>query len=282
MSKTGFSLPLRRGEAPVLRAFVSPAVVRDPPSILPQVSSPFAHACGAGVHQSSRIGRHRRCRRRKPAERRPMAAASDGQGWPCFSPSAQSLHQHLLGAAHHPASSAASPRASGSRSPCPSRRHPSLLVIASAMRGIQWNGLLRRSAPRNDGDGADRTPQASSCSIISGSPCSPCRARCSRPSGSQTFVTFVFFAVVTGVGGGTLRDLLIGAPVFWVHTNATLAHLHRRGAARTGSISRRSLRRPCACCGSTPPGLAAYATYGAAKALSLRRRAGSRLRQWAC
>ncbi|MEQ7154862.1 trimeric intracellular cation channel family protein [Brevundimonas aurifodinae] len=29
-------------------------------------------------------------------------------------------------------------------------------------------------------------------------------------------VTFGFFAAVTGVGGGTLRDLLIGAPVFWV------------------------------------------------------------------
>ena len=33
----------------------------------------------------------------------------------------------------------------------------------------------------------------------------------------QTLVTFAFFALVTGVGGGTLRDLLIGAPVFWVH-----------------------------------------------------------------
>ncbi len=32
----------------------------------------------------------------------------------------------------------------------------------------------------------------------------------------QTIVTFVFFAAVTGVGGGTLRDLLIGAPVFWI------------------------------------------------------------------
>lgn len=30
-------------------------------------------------------------------------------------------------------------------------------------------------------------------------------------------VTFGFFAAITGVGGGTLRDLLIGAPVFWVH-----------------------------------------------------------------
>lgn len=32
----------------------------------------------------------------------------------------------------------------------------------------------------------------------------------------QTFVTMAFFALVTGVGGGTVRDLLIRAPVFWV------------------------------------------------------------------
>ncbi len=32
----------------------------------------------------------------------------------------------------------------------------------------------------------------------------------------QTLVTFAFFALVTGVGGGTVRDVLIGAPVFWV------------------------------------------------------------------
>ena len=32
----------------------------------------------------------------------------------------------------------------------------------------------------------------------------------------QTFVTMAFFAFVTGVGGGTIRDLLIGAPVFWI------------------------------------------------------------------
>lgn len=38
----------------------------------------------------------------------------------------------------------------------------------------------------------------------------------------QTFVTVAFFALITGVGGGTLRDLLIGAPVFWVH-DATVA-----------------------------------------------------------
>jgi uncharacterized membrane protein YeiH len=33
----------------------------------------------------------------------------------------------------------------------------------------------------------------------------------------QTLVTFSFFALITGVGGGTVRDLLIGTPVFWIH-----------------------------------------------------------------
>lgn len=32
----------------------------------------------------------------------------------------------------------------------------------------------------------------------------------------QTFVTMGFFALVTGVGGGTVRDLLIDASVFWM------------------------------------------------------------------
>ncbi|MDG6078451.1 trimeric intracellular cation channel family protein [Erythrobacter litoralis] len=32
----------------------------------------------------------------------------------------------------------------------------------------------------------------------------------------QTLVTLCFFALVTGVGGGTIRDLLIEAPVFWI------------------------------------------------------------------
>ena len=32
----------------------------------------------------------------------------------------------------------------------------------------------------------------------------------------QTIVSMCFFALVTGVGGGSVRDLLIGAPVFWV------------------------------------------------------------------
>ena len=33
----------------------------------------------------------------------------------------------------------------------------------------------------------------------------------------QTLVTVAFFALITGVGGGSVRDLLIGTPVFWIH-----------------------------------------------------------------
>ncbi|MXO62013.1 trimeric intracellular cation channel family protein [Qipengyuania oceanensis] len=32
----------------------------------------------------------------------------------------------------------------------------------------------------------------------------------------QTFVTMAFFALVTGVGGGSVRDMLIGTPAFWL------------------------------------------------------------------
>ena len=78
-------------------------------------------------------------------------------------------------------------------------------------------------------------------------------------------VTFIFFAAVTGVGGGTLRDLLIGAPVFWVRTNATLliciAAAIAAWVARPGRHSRKAIDWFDAA------GLAAYATYGSAKAL---------------
>ena len=81
----------------------------------------------------------------------------------------------------------------------------------------------------------------------------------------QTFVTFLFFAVVTGVGGGTLRDLLIGAPVFWVHTNATL--LICMGAALLVWIAGERLSGN-ALLWFDALGLAAYSTFGAAKALA--------------
>jgi uncharacterized membrane protein YeiH len=81
----------------------------------------------------------------------------------------------------------------------------------------------------------------------------------------QDFFTFVFFAVVTGVGGGTLRDLLIGAPVFWVRTNATL--LICIGAAALVWIVRRRRFAGKALRWFDAAGMAAYSAYGAAKAL---------------
>jgi len=81
----------------------------------------------------------------------------------------------------------------------------------------------------------------------------------------QTLVTFIFFAVVTGVGGGTLRDLLIGAPVFWVHTNATLGICI--AAALLVWLTSRQRFAGSALLWFDAAGLAAYATYGAAKAL---------------
>jgi len=82
----------------------------------------------------------------------------------------------------------------------------------------------------------------------------------------QTLVTFIIFAVVTGVGGGTLRDLLIGAPVFWVHKNATL--LICIGAALVTWLTSRQRFAGRALLWFDAAGLGAYAVYGAAKALS--------------
>ena len=82
----------------------------------------------------------------------------------------------------------------------------------------------------------------------------------------QTVVTFVFFAVVTGVGGGTVRDLLIGAPVFWVHQNAIL--LICIGAALAVWMLPAGLWKGKALLWLDAVGLAAYATYGAAKGLA--------------
>lgn len=82
----------------------------------------------------------------------------------------------------------------------------------------------------------------------------------------QTLVTFIFFAVVTGVGGGTLRDLLIGAPVFWVHSNATLL-ICILAALAVWLGSRRTFSGQ-ALLWFDAMGMAAYATYGAAKALA--------------
>ncbi len=87
----------------------------------------------------------------------------------------------------------------------------------------------------------------------------------------QTLVTFAFFALMTGVGGGTIRDLLIGAPVFWVHADwvpltclacallvwLTPERLWSGADGRYGALD-----------WFDAIGLAAYAVFGTAKALS--------------
>ncbi|HEY8950514.1 MAG TPA: trimeric intracellular cation channel family protein [Rhizomicrobium sp.] len=79
-------------------------------------------------------------------------------------------------------------------------------------------------------------------------------------------VTFVVFSIITGMGGGTLRDLLIGAPVFWVHSGTYL--LVCIGAAVAVWIVGERPWRYAALNWLDAIGLAAYATIGAAKALS--------------
>lgn len=83
----------------------------------------------------------------------------------------------------------------------------------------------------------------------------------------QTMVTLCFFALVTGVGGGTVRDLLIGAPVFWVRT-AWPAALCLGVAALIWATPERWWRGR-ALDWFDAVGVAAYAVFGAAKALSL-------------
>ncbi|WP_203308513.1 MULTISPECIES: trimeric intracellular cation channel family protein [Sphingomonas] len=81
----------------------------------------------------------------------------------------------------------------------------------------------------------------------------------------QTAVTLAFFALITGVGGGTVRDLLIGAPVFWVH-DARAATVCLTMAAVIWVTPERWWR-DSALAWFDAVGLAAYAVYGAAKAI---------------
>ena len=81
----------------------------------------------------------------------------------------------------------------------------------------------------------------------------------------QTFVTMAFFALVTGVGGGTVRDLLIGAPVFWVR-DPWVAPICL-GVALIAWFTPRVWWEGRLLEWLDAGGLAAYATLGAAKAL---------------
>ena len=81
----------------------------------------------------------------------------------------------------------------------------------------------------------------------------------------QTLVTFAFFALVTGVGGGTVRDLLIGAPVFWVQDWRVPAVC--LSMALLVWVTPKRIWHERALDWFDAFGLAAYAVFGAAKSL---------------
>ncbi|MBB5686168.1 trimeric intracellular cation channel family protein [Sphingobium boeckii] len=81
-----------------------------------------------------------------------------------------------------------------------------------------------------------------------------------------TLVTFAFFALVTGVGGGTVRDLLIGAPVFWVQDYRFPAVC--MVMALLVWITPQRIWSEKALDWFDALGLAAYAVFGAAKSLA--------------
>lgn len=82
----------------------------------------------------------------------------------------------------------------------------------------------------------------------------------------QTFVTAAFFALITGVGGGTIRDLMIGAPVFWVHDRMVAGIC--LAAAIAIWLTPEAWWRGRGLEWLDALGLAAYAVFGAAKALA--------------
>lgn len=81
----------------------------------------------------------------------------------------------------------------------------------------------------------------------------------------QTFVTFTFFALVTGVGGGTVRDLLIGAPVFWIVNSRVLVVVLAVSALLWVTPQRWWEGRMLDWFDAI--GLGAYSVFGAAKAM---------------
>lgn len=83
----------------------------------------------------------------------------------------------------------------------------------------------------------------------------------------QTIVTFAFFAAVTGIGGGTLRDLLIGAPVFWVGRSDYLGICLVAAAAVW--LLKADRWRLDALLWFDAVGLGAYSVLGAAKSLAM-------------
>jgi uncharacterized membrane protein YeiH len=80
----------------------------------------------------------------------------------------------------------------------------------------------------------------------------------------QDAIALLFFGAITGIGGGTLRDLLIGAPVFWVRQPGYLVVC--MAAAGLVWLSRGRVAGAKSLLWMDAVGLSAYAVVGAAKA----------------
>ena len=79
-------------------------------------------------------------------------------------------------------------------------------------------------------------------------------------------IGFLFVANMTGVGGGTVRDLLLGAPVFWVQ-DATYIAVCSAAAVLTYAAASLLDRASQALLWADAVGIALFAVLGAQKAL---------------
>ncbi|GHB25042.1 membrane protein [Pseudovibrio japonicus] len=84
----------------------------------------------------------------------------------------------------------------------------------------------------------------------------------------QDFIAFLFFCLLTGIGGGTLRDLLLNVPVFWT-VNETYLYVCFVVSIAMWFFAHKveAWGRPLRWLDAI--GIAAYSVMGAAKALSL-------------
>lgn len=84
----------------------------------------------------------------------------------------------------------------------------------------------------------------------------------------QDIITFIFFAVITGVGGGTLRDLLLDTPIFWL-TDSGYLLVCLFAAGLVWLVAGTLHRKLKLLLWFDAVGLAAYAALGSNKALAL-------------
>ncbi|NBN80356.1 trimeric intracellular cation channel family protein [Microvirga tunisiensis] len=85
---------------------------------------------------------------------------------------------------------------------------------------------------------------------------------------NMDLIAFLFFATMTGIGGGTLRDLILGVPVFWTRSEGYLLVCFTVSVLMWfGAHIVEGWGKPLRWADAV--GLAAYCVMGSAKALSV-------------